>query len=64
MTKRTYRVLRRHDGDRMYDVGDTREGEDHELQHLVPLTLQEISEKAEREHANKAERVSRNKARE
>ena len=63
MAKKTYRVLRRHDGDKLYEVGDTREGEDHELKHLVPLTLQEITEKTDRPHANKAERLSSNKSR-
>lgn len=58
--KKLYRVVRRHEGDKPYEVGDTREGEEHELKHLVPSCLQEI--KAEREHANKAERVSRNKS--
>lgn len=56
--KKLYRVVRRHEGDKLYEVGDTREGEDHELKHLIPSCLQEVKA----EHANKAERVSRNKS--
>ena len=40
--KKLYRVVRRHEGDKLYEVGDTREGEDHELKHLIPSCLQEI----------------------
>ena len=50
--KKTYRVVRAHQGDKPYEVGDTREGEDHELAHLVPNVL--VEAKAEREHANKS----------
>lgn len=42
-----YRVLRPHDGDRFYKIGDTREGNENELKHLVPLTLEPINEKSE-----------------
>lgn len=42
-----YRVLRPHDGDKFYNVGDTREGNENELKHLVPRTLEPIKGKAE-----------------
>jgi hypothetical protein len=50
-----YRVLRPHDGDKFYNIGDTREGNESELKHLVPLTLEPITEaKAEKAPLNKA----------
>lgn len=57
--KKTYKVVRAHQGDKAYAVGDEREGEDHELAHLVPNVLVEV--KAEREHVNKAGRPRSNK---
>ena len=57
--KKTYTVVRAHQGDKPYAVGDTREGEEHELAHLVPNVL--VEAKAEREHANKAGRPRLNK---
>lgn len=38
--KMKFKVLRRHDGDRMYEEGDTREGTQAELGHLVPKVLE------------------------
>lgn len=50
-----YRVLRPHDGDKFYRIGDIREGNEIDLQHLVPLTLEPITEtKAENAPLNKA----------
>lgn len=50
-----FRVIRPHDGDKFYNVGDTREGVEADLKHLVPLTLEPIKEsKAETAPANKA----------
>lgn len=52
-----FTVVRRHDGDRTYDVGETREGTMAELGHLVPKVLVPASNgvKAERSPQNKAE---------
>lgn len=50
--KKTYRVVRAHQGDKAYEVGDTREGEEHEMAHLVPNVLVEV--KAKTEHLNKS----------
>ena len=36
-----YRVVRRHLGDRMYEVGDTREARSDDVKHLVPHVLEE-----------------------
>lgn len=53
-----YRVLRAHEGDRMYREGEIREGEKADLKHLVPKVLEEIgpatSEKMASDHTNKA----------
>lgn len=38
----TYRVLRRHDGDRMYEEGDIRIARDTDVKHLLPNVLEEI----------------------
>jgi len=57
--KKTYRVVRAHQGDKPYAEGDTREGEEHELAHLVPKVL--VEAKAEPAHANKAGRPRLNK---
>ncbi|MBR1193231.1 hypothetical protein [Bradyrhizobium sp. AUGA SZCCT0160] len=38
--KMKFKVLRRHEGDRMYEEGDTREGTQAELGHLVPKVLE------------------------
>jgi len=54
-----YRVLRPHDGDKFYAIGDIREGNETELKHLVPLTLEPLKEgKAESAPANKAEKAA------
>lgn len=53
--RRRYRVLRIHEGDRLYQEGDIREGAEHELKHLVPHVLEPIEEKAESAQLNKAE---------
>jgi hypothetical protein len=62
MSKMTeYRVVRRHDGDRLYNVGDTRTALETEVKHLIPHVLEPIgpapepAAKAEPDHANKAE---------
>lgn len=61
--KMKYRVLRRHEGDRVYDEGDTREGTEAELGHLVPKVLEPIgAAKAEPAPRNKAESAPTNKA--
>lgn len=56
--KNAYKVLRRHEGDRFYEEGDTREGTAAELGHLVPNVLELIgpvkAEKAEAKPKNKA----------
>lgn len=66
-----YRVLRPHEGDRMYQKGDVREGNEAELRHLVPTTLEPMegdkakkpaAEKAEGDFLNKAEGPMANKA--
>ena len=63
-----YLVLRPHDGDRFYNEGDTRTARDVDVKHLLPNTLEEISEtggsaapvaaKAETAPLNKAEDAS------
>lgn len=53
-----YRVLRRHEGDRWYDEGDTRTAVANEVKHLVPLTLELIEDQPE----EKAEPAPKNKA--
>lgn len=58
-----YRVLRPHDGDKFYNVGDIREGNENDLKHLVPLTLEPIKTKAEdAAPKNKSEKALKNKA--
>lgn len=62
-----WKVLRRHDGDRMYEEGEIRTGTKAELGHLSPRTLEligpaELAAKAERAVLNKAERPTANKA--
>jgi hypothetical protein len=66
--KLKWKVLRRHEGDRMYEEGDTREGTQAELGHLSPKVLELIGaaeanvEKAEAAPLNKAEPAPQNKA--
>jgi hypothetical protein len=73
--KMKFRVIRRHDGDRMYEEGETREGTQADLGHLVPNVLELIGpadqsapepvaseQKAEPEPQNKAEPAPTNKA--
>jgi len=72
MSEITYRVVRRHEGDRMYEEGETRTGTKAELGHLVPNVLAEVvtqkkpeakpETKAEPAPSNKAERAPRNKS--
>jgi hypothetical protein len=56
-----FRVLRPHDGDQFYNIGDVREANEADVKHLVPLTLQPIAEKAETATANKAAPAVKNK---
>jgi hypothetical protein len=58
MTKRTFRVLRSHRGDRFYAVGETREADPNEVKHLLGRVLEEVEEPA----AEKADRLPKNKA--
>lgn len=62
--KQRFKVLRRHEGDRMYEEGEVREGALSDLKHLIPNVLQPIDEgaKAEERPANKAEPAPDNKA--
>ncbi|WP_247366882.1 hypothetical protein [Bradyrhizobium sp. 18] len=70
--KMKFKVLRRHDGDRMYEEGETREGTQADLGHLVPNVLELIGpaepepvapeQKAEPAPQNKAEPAPANKA--
>jgi hypothetical protein len=68
MSEITYRVVRRHEGDRMYEEGETRTGTKAELGHLVPNVLVEMEAeakpqtKAEPAPSNKAEPAPRNKS--
>jgi hypothetical protein len=52
-----WKVVREHQGDRFYREGETRQGTEAELGHLVPRTLQRLgaAEKSEPENLNKAE---------
>ncbi|RYC10067.1 hypothetical protein [Ciceribacter ferrooxidans] len=68
MTKNlNWKVLRMHEGDRIYHEGEVRQGSMEELGHLSPLTLQLIepeARKAEGAPLNKAEGAApANKAR-
>lgn len=56
-----YKVLRPHDGDQFYNVGDIRDANEADVKHLVPLTLQPIGEKAEKPSTNKAAPPVKNK---
>jgi hypothetical protein len=63
-----FKVLRRHEGDRVYEEGDTREGTEAELGHLVPKVLERMDasgadspEPAPADGGAKAETVSGNK---
>lgn len=57
--KLSWKVKRRHMGDRFYEVGDTREATFAEVKHLVGTVLEDdpqpVSEKAESAPLNKAE---------
>lgn len=56
--KLEWKVLRRHQGDRFYEVGDKRVATRAEVGHLVGTVLEEIgpvAEKAEEAPQNKAE---------
>jgi len=56
--KVTFNVLRRHEGDRLYDEGDTREAVPGEVAHLITSG---VLEKAEPKAKNKAEPAVANK---
>jgi hypothetical protein len=63
-----YRVLRQHEGDRLYKPGDLREASPCDVAHLVASGVIEVvpdaaAVKAEPAPRNKAERPPRNKAR-
>ncbi|MBB1247451.1 hypothetical protein [Rhizobium sp. G21] len=63
---REWKVLRRHEGDRLYEEGEVRKGTEQELGHLSPRTL-ELFDKSTRRKAeapllNKAEGAPANKA--
>jgi len=65
--KQEWKVLRRHEGDRMYEEGEIRVGTKAELGHLAPKTLEPLAsrptEKAEPGSPdNKAVAPSDNKA--
>jgi len=51
----TYRVARRHFGDRWYDEGETREALPADVAHLVPHVLEPVIKKAEPAPKNKAD---------
>jgi hypothetical protein len=57
--KVTFNVLRRHEGDQLYEEGDTRAAVAAEVAHLVDLG---VLEKAAAKPKNKAEPVAANKA--
>ncbi len=57
--KVTFNVLRRHEGDRLYDEGDTREAVPADVAHLVTGG---VLKKAEAKTANKAEPALTNKS--
>lgn len=67
--KMKYRVLRPHDGDKPYAVGDTRVAEPQDVAHLVPKVLEPLDgaaakpkAKAEPKVQNKADPALSNKA--
>jgi len=48
MAKKTeYLVVREHEGDRFYAVGDTRIAAANEVKHLVPHVLEEVGDAAD-----------------
>ena len=57
--KVTFNVLRRHEGDRLYEEGESREAVAADVAHLVDLG---VLEKAEGKVKNKAEPAAANKA--
>jgi hypothetical protein len=61
MAKKTYEVLRPHQGDRFYAQGETREAESADVAHLVKSgTL--VETKAQKQPQNKAAPAPKNKA--
>ena len=61
--KVTFNVLRRHEGDRLYEEGDTREASASEVAHLVASgVLEQAKAKGESKPRNKAEPAPANKA--
>ncbi len=57
-----WRVMRRHMGDRFYEVGEIREASASEVKSLVGTVLEEMKTKAEPAPSNKAESAPANKA--
>jgi hypothetical protein len=57
--KVTFNVLRRHEGDKLYEEGDSREAVEAEVAHLVGLG---VLEKADAQPKNKAAPTVANKA--
>lgn len=64
--KNDYRVVREHEGDRFYSVGDTRTAIPSEVKHLIPHVLEEIGASSEQDDKpiteEKAEPAPKNKA--
>lgn len=58
-----FKVLRRLDGDKLYEAGDVRELSEADAKHLVALgSLEPVAEKAEAAPKNKMEAAPANKA--
>lgn len=63
MAEKQYRAVRRHEGDRMYEEGETRTLAEADARHLVPHVLAPLDDaKAEPPLQNKAEMAPANKA--
>lgn len=59
----TFKVLRQHQGDKLYAEGDTREADARDVAHLVENgVLEPVKAKAEAPVKNKAEPAVQNKA--
>jgi hypothetical protein len=56
-----FEVLRGHEGDRRYEVGEIREADERDVGHLVPLTLKPVA-KTKPAAENKAVQPAQNKA--
>lgn len=57
-----FKVIRRHFGDRPYEVGDEREADEAEVQHLIGHVLAKPGAKAAPPVENKAVKAPKNKA--